>query len=210
MPIYEQVDILVCRIFTKKDIEAISFNIRPETTVERRKKASVGGRILLAVCGLVIASLLVIIIFLLKDQRKDVDTTVNEAAGRGTVVNEENAEDVLNQMMGKQVFAAPTTYDVTMNSTWYFSDGKSASDNAYVENSKSNKNNVCFDVVRLDTEEVIYKSPILPVEAHVEGIVLDTELPDGTYDCIVTYYLLDDEGNSLATVNVALTIVVGQ
>jgi len=52
---------------------------------------------------------------------------------------------------------------VTMNSTWEFESGDKASSNAYVANSVNNETAVYFDVVRNDTQETIYQSPVIPV-----------------------------------------------
>ena len=84
------------------------------------------------------------------------------------------------------------------------------SDNAYVENAESNTNSVYFDVTRTDTEETIFESPILPVGSHLENITLDSDLPAGTYDCVVTYHLLDEEENSISTLKLTVTIIVEQ
>jgi hypothetical protein len=61
-----------------------------------------------------------------------------------------------------------------------------------------------------DTEENIYSSPVLPIGSHLEDITLDKELEDGTYDCVMTYTLVDEDQNPLSSVRVSLTIVVGQ
>ena len=97
-----------------------------------------------------------------------------------------------------------------MNSTWYCKSGDMPSDNAYVENAESNTNSVYFDVTRTDTEETIFESPILPVGSHLENITLDSDLPAGTYDCVVTYHLLDEEENSISTLKLTVTIIVEQ
>lgn len=102
----------------------------------------------------------------------------------------------------------PQNYTVSMTTEWTFPDGASASPDAYVQNLETNDTPVYFDVVREDTGETIYQSPVLALGANIEGIKLDTELPAGTYDCIVTYHLIDDEQNTLTTVNMGLIITV--
>lgn len=61
-----------------------------------------------------------------------------------------------------------------------------------------------------DTDETIYKSPILTVGSHLNNITLDSDLPTGVYDCIVTYHLLDEKDESFDTVSLNLTINIGQ
>lgn len=97
-----------------------------------------------------------------------------------------------------------------MNTTWNFPSGDEPSENAYVKNAEANTNSVYFDVTRSDTEETIYESPIIPVGSWLDDITLDTNLPDGVYNCVITYHLLDDEDKSISTVKLTLTIVVGE
>ena len=52
--------------------------------------------------------------------------------------------------------------------------------------------------------------PIIPVGSYLENIALDTALPAGTYDCILTYHLLDEENVSISTLKLTVTIVIDQ
>lgn len=126
---------------------------------------------------------------------------------RNVVINEENVEEIVAEMEEDE-FIPPGSYEVKMNATWYFADGKATSENAYVENVVRNKNDVYFDVILSETDEVIYESPLLPIGSHIENITLDTELEKGTYDCVVIYHTVDEEQNTLGTVRVAVTIVI--
>ncbi len=126
---------------------------------------------------------------------------------RNVVINEENVNEIIAEME-KNEFVPPGSYEAKMNATWIFPDGKSVSENAYVENVVRNTNDVYFDVILSETDEVIYESPLLPVGSHIENITLDKELEKGTYDCVVIYHLVDEEQNTLSTVRVAVTIVI--
>ena len=164
-----------------------------ETANDKKKK---GGKIALVICILVIAALCILIYFLLhKDDKPK----------RDVVVNEENVDDILSQM---EEGVGTGNYQATMNSTWYFDNGSASSNNAYVENAEANNNPVYFEVTRSDTDETIYESPIIPVGSHLDDITLDKELSAGTYDCVLTYHLLDDEEESISTVRVSLEIVI--
>lgn len=163
-----------------------------------------GGKLVLAACAVVIVILLAAVIYLLMNRQED-----EEPVNRNVVVNEDNVEEILTQMEEKEIVPVGY-YETTMNSTWYFENGSTPSDNAYVENAATNTNAVYFDVTRVDTEETIYESPILPVGSHLENISLDTELPSGTYDCLVTYHLLDEENKSISTLKVTVTVVIDQ
>ncbi len=165
-----------------------------ETVKDQKKK---GGKIVFAICIIIIVALCVIIYLLL---HKD-----DEQPKRDVIVNEDNVDEILTDM-GERL---PASSDqVTMNSTWYFEDGAASSDNAYVENAEANKNPVYFDVTRSDTGETILESPIIPVGKHMDDIALDTDLSAGTYDCVMTYHLLDDEEETVSTVRVSLKIVI--
>lgn len=113
-----------------------------------------------------------------------------ETESRSKLVTPDNVEEILAQEPEKVEVG---TYEVTMNSTWHFEKGDVASSDAYVENSTSNSNDVYFDVVRTDTNETILKSPIIPVGSHLTDITLDTPLEDGSYECVLTYHLLNDK-----------------
>ena len=102
----------------------------------------------------------------------------------------------------------PQTYDVTMNSTWNFTSGDEASYNAYVENSPSNQNDVYFDLVLADTGETLLESPVIQVGQHMDKIKLDKKLKAGSYNCILTYHLLDDQQSTISTVKLAVTVNV--
>lgn len=165
-----------------------------------------GKKTVLVICILAIVVLLALVVYLLatRNQRKD-----DEAVNRNVVVNEENVENVLQELDEKEA-VPPGYYEVMMNSTWNFKSGDAPSDNAYVKNAEANTNAVYFDVEREDTGEVVYESPILPVGSHLENITLDSVLEDGTYDCILTYHLLDDENRSVSTLKMTLTLAIGQ
>lgn len=169
-----------------------------------------GNQILLILCAVIIIVLLMAIVILLLRNRSDMNMSLDEAASspkRNVVINEENAEEVAEEILNRNV-VVPTTYEVTMNSTWNFSDGTSSSDNAYVENSTANTTPVYFDLQLADTEEVIYQSPIIPVGSYLNDIKLDTDLDAGIYDCVLIYHLVDEEQNTLSTLRMAVTVVV--
>ena len=161
---------------------------------------------ILVACGVVIVALLVVVIVLLINNNSDKDSKDIENK-RNVVVNEENAEEVIAEL-DEQETTPIGSYEVKMNSNWVFEDGSSASENAYVENVKNNTNPVYFDIVRSDNNETIFESPILPLGSHLEKITLDKKLEAGTYDCVCTYHLLDEQDKSVSQVSISVTIVV--
>ncbi len=161
-------------------------------------------KIAIVVGIVVIVALLGVIIFLLVGRDK------NESEKRNVVVNQDNVEQVVEEMA-----QAPTVetgyYEASMNTTWTFATGSDVSEDAYVANVEGNTNDVYFDVVLAEDEnQVIYKSPVLPIGSELQDIALDTPLDAGTYNCICIYHLIDDEQNTISTVRVGITIVVNQ
>lgn len=156
-----------------------------------------GGKVALTICIILIIALCVIIYLLL--HRED------DKQKRDVVVNEDNVEKILSDFEDK---VPAGSYQVTMNSTWYFENGTASSDNAYVENAEANENPVYFDITRSDTDETIFESPIIPVGKHLSNVTLDTDLSAGIYDCVMTYHLLDDDEETISTVRVSLEVVV--
>lgn len=173
---------------------------------EKSKGSGRGGKIALAVCLAVIIVLLGAVVYLLF---RGQDGEPEETKRRNVVVNEENVDEVL-ESLAEEGYVPPGYYEAVMNSTWDFASGEVPSENAYVENAETNTNPVYFDVVRQDTGETIYESPILPVGSHLKDIRLDTVLEAGSYDCVLTYHLLDEEEQEVSTLKVSVQIVVAQ
>ncbi|MCM1157848.1 MAG: hypothetical protein NC300_09520 [Bacteroidales bacterium] len=174
--------------------ERISQKLSQNT--ENKSKNNV---VAIVVCFIVAVIIVAALVLVLTRQSAD-------AEKRNVVVTPDNVEEVLSDMQNQQVQLG--TYEVTMNTTWNFDKGDAASSNAYVENSTSNTNDVYFDIVRSDTQETIYESPIIPLGSHLENITLDTPLDKGTYSCVLTYHLLDDNDKPISKLNINLSIVI--
>ena len=150
---------------------------------------------------IVIVALVCVILFLVFHNKED--------EKRNVVVTPDNVDQVLDQM-AEEEHVEPGYYTVTMSNVWHFANGSAVSDDAYVENKTENTNDVYFDIFLADDEEnAIYKSPVIPVGSSLENIALDTTLEDGTYDCVMIYHLVDDEQNTLSTLRVTVTLVIG-
>lgn len=166
--------------------------------------------------GIIIVMLAVIIVLLLRNGGGTNEPAPLAADGtpepsrRPTVMTQDNAEEVAEALFSDETENEniPPRYIVTMNSTWHFDDGTSPSDNAYVENDAENTTPVYFDLIRNDTEEVIYASPVIPLGESLRNFALDVDLDPGSYECTVTYHLIDDDQNTLTTVNMWAMVVV--
>lgn len=169
---------------------------------EKSAKGGKGGKIVLAICIVVIIALLGVVIFLLLNKGEK-----EEPVKRNVVVNKDNVDEIVSQMIEKEI-TEQGYYEATMNSTWNFEDGSAISEDAYVKNAETNQNSVYFDVTLADTNATIYESPIIPVGSYLDNIALGSDLNAGSYDCIVTYHLLNESDESISTVRVSLTIVI--
>ncbi len=171
---------------------------------KQSKKANKGLIIVIIAALVVIAALVGVIIYMIHSKNAD------EADDkRPVVVTEENAEQIAEEILNREEpQGVPMSYQVTMNSTWEFESGDKASSNAYVANSADNETAVYFDVVRNDTQETIYQSPVIPVGGELSSVKLDTDLDAGDYECTLTYHLIDEDQNTLTTVNMWLMVKV--
>ena len=171
-----------------------------------KKQEKKGGKITIVICAAVIIVLLGIIVALLGRQGEPTDT-VDNTPKRNVVVNADNADKVATDIIEKEQVRSGM-YEVTMNSEWIFEDGASVSKNAYVENVANNTNDVYFDINLADTGELIYSSPVIPLGSYLDNIALDKDLDQGSYDCVLTYHLVDAEQKTLSTLKVKVTVVV--
>lgn len=184
-----------------------------ETIEKNEKRNQKNNKVLIIVCvaAAIIIAVLIGVILSMMNSKNSVNETeaVGEKEKRPVVVVAENAEEVAEQILSQtEPVGIPLSYQVTMNSTWEFENGKAESRNAYVANSEDNETAVYFDVVRNDTQETIYQSPVIPVGQDLSSITLDTDLDAGNYECTLTYHLIDDEQNTLTTVNMWLMVSV--
>ena len=87
-----------------------------------------------------------------------------------------------------------TNFSYTLNSFIRFKASKSLGD-IKIENPGTNKYNF-FVVIKLkDKEEVIYKSPILKPNQHIDEDYLIAKLDKGTYEAIATIFVTKSESN---------------
>ena len=151
-----------------------------ELTPEERKKKR--KKIILIVCLVVLAVIAAVVIYLLK-KPKDVMT-------------KENYKQIMEEMDEKVQDGYFETY---MNTEWTFPDGASETTDAILGNSPNNKKPIRCEVKRLDTDEVIFSTGVLPVGAELPPFKLDVDLEAGTYDAMCVVYLLDEEEDGTYT-----------
>jgi hypothetical protein len=184
-----------------------------ENTVQSGESGRKNNNRLIVVIGcLVIVALVGVIVALVMNLNRPAPEPVvireeEPSERRAVVVQEENVQEVLEQLE-EQDITPQGYYTASMNTTWRFPDGASPSSNAYVGNMAGNTNDVYFDVAVRETGEVIYASPILPVGTELNNFQLDKDLDAGTYRCVCTYHLVDENQKTLSTVNMGVTVIV--
>ena len=175
-------------------------NNRELVGYSRGKSTSLMLKILVGVSILIVVALVVVVFLGTSNSKNDIDTKAYNL-----VVTPDDIDEVLDKENKVQQGA----YDVTMNNTWRFENARMASSDAYVQNTPTNRNVVNFIVTRSDNNEKIYESPYIPVGSHIQNIKLDDgTLSAGTYPCVLTYQLVNDEYKVMSTVSINITIVI--
>lgn len=175
--------------------------------VEKEKaKLSTTQKILIAGFAVIVVAVIVIgAVLLLRGSNTPDTAQVGGPAPGNVVIDEGNYADVIAELDRK---AKEGMFEVKMNSSWTFPDGKSASTDASVANSSANHKPFYFEVSVGETEEIIYTSPKVPVGSKVTGFALTKDLDAGTYDCVCTYHLLNDDDTIATSASVTVTVVV--
>jgi len=165
------------------------------------KKAKLTKQQIIMITGfsLVIITIIIVGIILYQLLNKKPDANGN------LVINDSNLSTI-GEQLEEQV--QDGMYEVNMNTNWNFRNSKSASSNASVANSTSNRYPVSFDIILEGQEEAIYSSDVIPVGYSIKEIKLDTELPAGTYNGICKYHLLNEDGSEKSSLSVTITIII--
>ncbi len=82
--------------------------------------------------------------------------------------------------------------NISMNTTPNFANGTSAG-NLMIVNEGINRYPQVVEIMRNDTNEVIYKSGAIAVGSKIESAKLSTDLDAGTYECTAMFYNVDPE-----------------
>lgn len=187
---------IVSRLLIKERIVVdMEKDVNAANETDAGKKDPKGKKIIIIVLILVILALAAVIYFLLNKPEKKADRDISE----GLVV------DNLDEK------AANAKFTTDMNMIWTFPSGSAVSNNAQIGNSSSNLYE-CYFEIYLDDEEqtLLYSSPVLPVGKRIDKLELNQVLPDGSYDAVCTYHILDDEDpdRELGTVSFAVSLMV--
>ena len=98
--------------------------------------------------------------------------------------------------------------NISMNTAPYFEDGTSDG-NLMIVNESINNYPQKVQIVRNDTQEVIYESGAIAVGSKIERAKLDVVPPAGTYECTAYFHNLDPEtGDIIGTAGAIITITI--
>ncbi len=183
---------------------------KKENLMNSTEQKGGGQRLIIAFFAVIIVLLLVVIVILLsKDRGGTAGVEVDDKESvRNIVVTHDNIDEVADQMKMPE-YVAPGYYEATMTNVWHFKTSDSISEDAFVENKKTNTNDVYFDVfLASDETDPILQSPVIPRGAELDNIALDKILSPGTYDCVLIYHLVDENQNTVSTLRVGIEIVI--
>lgn len=181
----------------------ISSNEHINDSLSPQKKKRGGKGVIIGGCTALVAVVAVVITVAAMNGNS---SKPSNSSSKNQIVTPDNVEEVLKSMEEKKVDTG--SYNVRMNPTWTFESGDAISTDAYVENAPTNNNDVRFTVEIKDTAELIYSSPVIPLGSRLANITLDKALPAGSYECIITYHLLDENGEDSSSVKLNLNIKV--
>ncbi len=126
----------------------------------------------------------------------------NAEEGGWSALSEEEIAAALNSKVEAGMI------NISMNTSPIFPDGNSEG-NLMIVNELVNTYPQRVELVRNDTDEVIYSSAAIPVGSKIAAAKLDVELPAGTYECTAMFHSLDPEtGAVLGTAGAVVTVTV--
>jgi len=159
------------------------------------------------ICILVLALIGTILYFMWPKEEMEIIEGPVPMGGRGTVAIPENIEELMRL---REQPPPGGHYITTMNNNWTFDRWNVGSSNAYVENDIRNEFTVFFDLTLEEDNRLVYSSPYIPQGATLREFALDRMVPAGEHSAIVTYYLIDENGEEVSRVSVRVTLSIAR
>ena len=127
----------------------------------------------------------------------------DEAAVEGgwEQLSQEEIEDRLNTQLEEGMI------NISMNTSPYFEDSTSKG-NLMIVNETINRYPQKVQIIRNDTDEIIYTSGAIAVGSKIEAAALDVDLDAGTYECTALFHNLDNSGNIIGSAGAIITITI--
>jgi len=157
------------------------------------------------ICALILALAGVLTYFLWPKEEAEIRDGATPLGSRGTVITPDNIDEL---MANRDKPPPGGHYITTMNTNWAFDRWDVPSKNAYIENDIRNEFTVFFDLVLEEDNRLVYSSPYIPLGATLRDFALDRMVPQGQHPAIVTYYLVDDDGEEVSQVSVRVTLSI--
>ena len=124
---------------------------------------------------------------------------------KNRIVTEENADTIGDELKNK---VADGMYEVNMNTIWNFNSSSLTSTDAYIANAETNRYTVYFDILIDGTGETVFTSPYIAVGSRIQNLTLNKQLAAGSYTGTCVYHLVDEYGEEISSVAVAISFNV--
>ena len=152
--------------------------------MEKSKKTTI------LIGGIVLILLIIIVVLMFLLLKK------NETKPAGYTIDEGNYQQILENMDDEVREGYFETY---MNMEWTFPDGASETRDAILGNSPNNSKPIRCEVQLEESDEVIFRTGVIPVGAQLPPFKLDKDLDAGTYNAVCMVYLLNEEEDGTYT-----------
>ena len=171
----------------------------------KRELTGKGYKIIISAVVLLFIIIIVVILLMRNKEENILDPDIPRGTIRGTVVSPDNVDEIREWLNTPPEDAY---YTASMNVDWVFERWDIPSANAFVENVDDNTRTVYFDLFLDSNDELIYSSPYIPVGEKLANFSLDKMVPSGNHSATVIYHLVDEDGNELSHVSVAVRLII--
>lgn len=120
-------------------------------------------------------------------------------------IEKRSQEEIIAELNQK---VADGMINISMNTNPVFKSGTSEG-NLLIVNEKVNKQPQIVEIYLSETDELVYRSGMIPVGSKVENDKLDVDLPMGIHDCYAVFHRVDPEtGESLGKASALIKLYV--
>jgi len=173
---------------------------------EKKKKRKKRTLIIAASIALAVIIGLLVYFFWLRPESDILDMGIPRATlPNGGIITPENLEEERERL---GTVSPDAQYTVSMSRQWRFESALTPSSSVYFINVASNSRTVFFDVVLIDTGEIVYSSPYIPLGLEHSNFALDKDLGAGTYDVTIAIFLVDDDHEIVADLSVSTKLII--
>lgn len=155
------------------------------------------------IIALLLVGFIVIGVFFVRESKENkvLKLDANVVAGEIT------KEDLAQKLKDAQKKVDEGMIAIDMAPVPIFEDGESEGV-VNIGNPAKNTKNFVVEFVLDDTEEIVYKSGLIPPNSHIEKTKLDKVLEKGNYPAVAYFTTYDDEGIEVGRVGLNMTIKI--